>query len=266
MKRLHFTYEMLFEFSEPVRNHRFTLKCIPESNACQRVECVDCRIEPVSKCSESRDSFGNREIYGIVEESHSSFHVKVEGTVFTGPESNENALPPHRLGIFKYPSGYTKPGRHLKEYMASLSFAESWSAYDKGIFLMHKIYEDFVYEKGVTTFLTTAEEAMRLGRGVCQDYAHILIALLRMLRIPARYVVGMMIGEGFSHAWVEMESEGKWYGLDATNNMLVDDNYIKISHGRDYDDCVVNKGVFTGMAKQKQDIRVIVCEEQRSGL
>lgn len=126
---------------------------------------------------------------------------------------------------------------------------------------MHKLHQDFTYEKGVTTFLTTAEEAMTLKKGVCQDYAHILIALLRMMRIPARYVVGMMTGEGFSHAWVEMEADGKWYGLDPTNDVLVDENYIKISHGRDYDDCIVNKGLFTGMASQKQDIRVIVCEK-----
>ena len=58
-----------------------------------------------------------------------------------------------------------------------------------------------------------------------------------------------------------MEAEGKWYGLDPTNDVLVGENYIKISHGRDYNDCIVNKGVFTGMASQKQDIKVIVCEQ-----
>ena len=126
---------------------------------------------------------------------------------------------------------------------------------------MHKLHQDLSYEKGVTTFQTTAEEAMKLKKGVCQDYAHILIALLRMMRIPARYVVGMMIGEGFSHAWVEMEADGRWYGLDPTNDVLVGENYIKISHGRDYNDCIVNKGVFTGMASQKQDISVIGCEQ-----
>ena len=126
---------------------------------------------------------------------------------------------------------------------------------------MHKLHQDLSYEKGVTTFQTTAEEAMKLKKGVCQDYAHILIALLRMMRIPARYVVGMMIGEGFSHAWVEMEADGRWYGLDPTNDVFVGENYIKISHGRDYNDCIVNKGVFTGMASQKQDISVIVCEQ-----
>ncbi len=261
MKTLHFTYEMLFEFSEPVCKHRFTLKCMPVSNDCQQIREACLFIEPLSKCTESTDSFGNKEYYGVVEEAHDRFCVKASGVAVTGVKEFEEALPSHRLGIFKYPSGYTKPGRCLREYMASLPFADRMSVYDRGVFLMHRLHRDFVYEKGVTTFKTTAEEAMELGRGVCQDYAHILITLLRMLKIPARYVVGMMTGEGFSHAWVEMEAEGKWYGLDPTNDMLVNDNYIKISHGRDYDDCVVNKGVFTGLAAQRQDISVIVFEQ-----
>ena len=261
MKTLHFTYEMLFTFSEPVCRHRFTLKCIPVSCECQEVTETELIIEPAVSGTETTDSFGNKEVYGAIEEPHEQFYVKVGGSVITGIRDSEAALPTHRLGIYRYPSDYTHPGDCLKEYMTSLSFEDTVSAYDRGVFLMHKLHQDFSYEKGVTTFQTTAEEAMGLGRGVCQDYAHILIALLRMMRIPARYVVGMMIGEGFSHAWVEMEADGRWYGLDPTNDVLVGENYIKISHGRDYNDCIVNKGVFTGMAAQKQDISVIVCEQ-----
>lgn len=261
MKSLHFTYEMLFEFSEPVCQHRFTLKCMPADSASQRIDSLQCRIFPTGQTSETEDSFGNREIYGVIEEPHQSFQVKVEGVAKTGLGERERASKPHQLGIFRYPSVCTRPGRHLERYMASLSMAKDMSVMDKGVFLMHRLYQDFQYEKGVTDVATTAEEAMGLGRGVCQDYAHILIALLRMHRIPARYVVGMMVGEGFSHAWVEMEEGGAWYGLDPTNDVLVGEDYIKISHGRDYEDCIVNKGVFTGLAEQKQEIRVIVCEQ-----
>lgn len=261
MKTLHFTYEMLFTFSEPVCKHRFTLKCIPIRNGCQEVTETGLIIEPAVSCTETTDSFGNKEVYGVIEEPHEQFLVKVTGSVITGIRDYEDALPAYRLGMYRYPSDYTGPGCCLKEYMASLSFEDTMSTYDRGVFLMHKLHQDLSYEKGVTTFQTTAEDAMKLKKGVCQDYAHILIALLRMMKIPARYVVGMMIGEGFSHAWVEMEADGRWYGLDPTNDVLVGENYIKISHGRDYNDCIVNKGVFTGMASQKQDISVIVCEQ-----
>ena len=261
MKNLHFNYEMLFTFSEPVSRHSFTYKCIPVSTGCQNVKEVNLTITPAVSYTETADSFGNKEIYGIIEEPHEQFCVSVSGSVITGLQGSEEALPPHRLGMFRYPSDYTHPGIALNEYMASLSFGDAVSAYDRGVFLMHRLHQDISYEKGITSYLTTAEEAMGLSKGVCQDYAHILIALLRMMKIPARYVVGMMEGEGFSPAWVEMEADGRWYGLDPTNDVLVGDRYIKISHGRDYNDCIVNKGVFTGTASQKQQIRVIVHEQ-----
>jgi transglutaminase-like putative cysteine protease len=87
-----------------------------------------------------------------------------------------------------------------------------------------------------------------------------MIALLRMSGIPARYVVGMMMGEGFSHAWVEALIDGEWIGFDPTNDKNVDDTYIKISNGRDYQDCIVNRGVFYGCVTQNQNIKVIVSE------
>ena len=103
---------------------------------------------------------------------------------------------------------------------------------------------------------------MALGKGVCQDYSHILLSLCRMEGIPCRYVVGMLIGEGASHAWVEICSEGRWIALDPTNNLVVDDQHIKISAGRDYQDCIINQGIFTGQTRQTQQILVSVKETE----
>lgn len=106
-----------------------------------------------------------------------------------------------------------------------------------------------------------------IAREICrqaspQDYAHIMIALLRHAGIPARYVNGLMIGEGYTHAWVEIYTGEGWYGLDPTNNLHVDDYYIKLAHGRDYKDCILDKGRFLGIAQQKQEIYVKVEEIQ----
>ena len=103
---------------------------------------------------------------------------------------------------------------------------------------------------------------MEMGKGVCQDYAHILIALCHMDGIGARYVVGFMIGEGATHAWVEIMCGGYWYGLDPTNNLMVDETYIKLSHGRDYNDCTVVRGSFYRQASQHQEVYVSVEELQ----
>ena len=114
------------------------------------------------------------------------------------------------------------------------------------------------YRPGATTVRTTAEEALSEGMGVCQDYAHIMIALLRLLGIPARYAAGMMEGEGESHGWAEVNCRGYWYGFDPANNLLVNDRYIKISHGRDAGDCRICRGVFRNPTVQEQSVRVFV--------
>ena len=107
---------------------------------------------------------------------------------------------------------------------------------------------------------TTAEQAWQIGAGVCQDYAHILIALCQMEGIPARYVTGMLIGEGASHAWVEVFAGDRWYPLDPTNDCTVTDSHIKIGTGRDAGDCLINRGIMHGGGTQTQEIRVSVTE------
>ena len=134
---------------------------------------------------------------------------------------------------------------------------------DRACAFMDGLHDRFVYTPGVTDIHTTAEQAMALGQGVCQDYAHILLSLCRMEQIPCRYVVGMLLGEGLSHAWVEIADGERWYALDPTNRLLVDDQHIKISAGRDYTDCTINQGLFVGRTRQTQQAVVSVQEEKK---
>ena len=87
-----------------------------------------------------------------------------------------------------------------------------------------------------------------------------MISLLNLCGCSARYVTGLIIGEGESHAWVEVADDGKWYGLDPTNNILVEDSHIKIGCGRDATECQINRGIMHGGGKQTQDIFVNVSE------
>ena len=158
-------------------------------------------------------------------------------------------------------SPFTEPGDGLKQYFDTLSCIYRMERpYDKALSIMENLEKDFRYCQGVTDVGTTAEEAWRLGCGVCQDWCHIMLGLCRMAGIPCRYVVGMLTGEGYSHAWVEIEEGGFWYALDPTNHMVVKDEHIKISSGRDYHDCIVEKGIFRGGCGQTQKIRVSVEE------
>lgn len=260
MKELHFEYKMRLEFSSFVEKHRFTLKCIPRSNERQEIENLEIMVYPKEFLSNAEDSFGNRCIYGHAEGKHDHFSFKISGTARTGLAPSETAKESHLIGIYKYQTEYTRPGPCIQAFARQFSFGPNTTAYEKAEAYMHGLYGTFQYVQHVTDIYTTAEQAMALGKGVCQDYSHILLSLCRMENIPSRYVVGMLIGEGLSHAWVEICCGGRWIALDPTNNLIVDDSHIKISSGRDYKDCIVNQGVFVGQTKQNQRICVSVSQ------
>jgi transglutaminase-like putative cysteine protease len=128
------------------------------------------------------------------------------------------------------------------------------------------IYCNFRYEKGITTVETTVDEILDHRSGVCQDFAHVCLQLLRTLGIPARYVSGYICpnksglrGEGATHAWVEcwMPNKG-WMGIDPTNNVWVNGYHVKLATGRDFNDCSPVKGTFKGIARQALSVYVSV--------
>lgn len=254
MKKITFQYEMQLDFSSVATNHSFTLKCIPHSD--QRQEILELQIEilPRLQCERGTDSFGNRYIFGNYAEAHSKFYVRMTGIAVTGIQdcvTGEEDL----LVLYRKNDAYTEPGKAICNAFQQF-YEKRETDRETAIYMMHRLYEKFTYQSGATTVQTTAEEAMQQGRGVCQDYSHILLSLCRMAHIPARYVVGMLEGEGASHAWVEVYSDGAWYALDPTNNLVVTDEHVTISHGRNYRDCIINKGVFCGGGSQVQTVQV----------
>ena len=260
MKELHFEYRMKLSFCNPVEKHRFTLKCIPLSDERQKISDLNVEVFPKEFLATDKDSFGNYCIYGYSEGKHDYFSALVSGTARTGLAPWESAKADHHLGMFRYQSEYTVPGPCILSFARQFSFSDDATALDKASAFMTKLYSSYQYVQGVTDIHTTAEQAMALGQGVCQDYSHILLSLCRLEKIPSRYVVGMLMGEGLSHAWVEICSDGHWIALDPTNNLIVDDQDIRISVGRDYRDCIVNQGVFTGQTTQTQEASVLVTE------
>jgi transglutaminase-like putative cysteine protease len=134
------------------------------------------------------------------------------------------------------------------------------------------VFENFKYIKGITSIETTLDEIWKLRAGVCQDFAHILLVMLRLLNIPARYVSGYVCphdnnqrGEGATHAWVEayIPFYG-WIGLDPTNNCIVDDSHVRLAIGRKFSDCSPVKGTYKGTAKQTLEVGVAVSLEDKA--
>ncbi len=128
------------------------------------------------------------------------------------------------------------------------------------------IFQNFTYKKGITTIETTIDEILQYKEGVCQDFAHVLLQLLRTIGIPCRYVSGYicpnkngMRGEGATHAWVEAFIPGRgWRGIDPTNNIWVSASHVKLAVGRNFKDCTPAKGTFKGIAKQHLYVYVSV--------
>lgn len=260
MSKLQFAYHMALTYSQPVSESHYTLKCLPRDTDMQRISDLSISITPDTDYRRGTDSFGNLTVYDNLYSPHDRFTVTVTGKAETwlSVSQRETGYP----AMFRHPYGLNKAGDGIRAYFDSLRPAlPATSPYDTAMALMHRLHEDFVYASGITNVTTTAEEAWRLGRGVCQDYAHIFIALCHLAGIPARYVTGLMLGEGATHAWVEILSGDYWYALDPTNGCIAADAYIKISHGRDASDCMVNKGIVKGFADQKQTVTVLVKKE-----
>ncbi|MGC8541885.1 MAG: transglutaminase family protein, partial [Phycisphaerae bacterium] len=134
--------------------------------------------------------------------------------------------------------------------------------------IMAAINRDFTYQAGVTTVASPVTEMLGHGRGVCQDFAHLMIATLRKLGVPARYVSGYIHagrqsyrGAAQSHAWCEVyfPSAG-WLPFDPTNNCMVGEYFVKVGLGRSYRDVPPHKGVFRGFADESIAVEVLTEE------
>ena len=160
-------------------------------------------------------------------------------------------------GIYLEPTALTAPDKDLRAVAVTLSqgpggqyaLAErvhAWAA------------EAITYQLGVTGVQTPAAMALHLGKGVCQDYAHIMLAVLRQVGIPARYVSGHLLGEGAPHAWVEVLVDDandlglpEVIALDPTHHRRAGLNYITVAVGRDFADVTPTSGTFSGPATGK---------------
>ena len=282
-RELSFYFDTVLNFSGSVTEHNFLLRCIPADKPEQSILSYTLTVYPDGAASLGRDSFGNVVRAGRVVEAHDSFRYTLQGMAY---RDDSLRVPEEAAPFYRYVSPLTQVTPELEAFYESvtkevagntvqvqsgdgatqiqfqgsvqeqnvLSGFCALNALDKAKNLCAKVYEHFTYAPGETNVMTTAGEAFVAGKGVCQDYAHVLIALCRMAGMPARYVSGLFVGEGASHAWAEVWMDGLWYGIDPTHNCLADEKYLKLCVGRDYSDCPLERGVFSGWAEQTQKV------------
>ena len=276
MKTVSFQYKTELVFSSPASEHRFILRILPKSDGRQSIRNLSWHIGPSSTVWRTSDSFGNDALAGFINAPHNHFRFGIEGTAevtdapFTLPGekfSRRHSLHANRSTeefsgllprVLLYPTELTRVHSALADFYNELDRNASGDTLQRVQFFSHAVHTRLRYERGVTVNSTTAQEAFDLGVGVCQDYAHILLALLRLDKIPCRYVAGLASDYGETHAWVEAWIEDRYYGIDPTRDKLIDSGYIALSSGRDFEDCSVERGIYKGACRGTQMISLLM--------
>jgi transglutaminase-like putative cysteine protease len=278
-----------YVYAYPVPVARHVVRMVPVDRPRQRVIASHFSVEPEPvEWSEATDFFGNRVAIIRIGTPHTRFTVRTSARVdvaaaeFPEPEQGPSwedvreeaansfdlspASPVHHL--------YASPAVPLTAAItawAAKSFPAERPMLAGAIDLMNRLHGEFTYDPKATDVSTPPAEAFAIRRGVCQDFAHIMIAGLRGLGLPAAYVSGYirtipppgqkrLEGSDASHAWVMLwcGPETGWIGLDPTNDLIVADDHIVTAFGRDYADVSPLDGVLIGPGSQKVGVAVDV--------
>ena len=246
-----------FAYDGPIAEAYTELRLRPAEGGGQHCSSFRLDTEPPGvRVREYRDNFGNTVHHFDVLESHDRLAVTAVSEVWTPQALVSDRLEPTPLELHDYlaPTRYSPFAEPIRELAAGRPGARE---------LMEAVHARLVYEPGATDVQTRADEVLALGRGVCQDFAHVLLAACRSVGIPARYVSGYLydptlIGDNAaSHAWVDVWDETSgWVALDPTHDREQTDAYVRVAVGRDYDDVPPTRGVYTGAANETLSVRV----------
>ena len=247
MKTLNFSFATKLTFDDYVHDHSFALRVIPPDTEAQKILSCSLNISSSVATKQTIDAFGNNVTAGYIQGDHRFLDFEIKGTAEVDSSKHSIFLMP----CYLYQSEYTVPDEELKGFYSELKDNCTGKPADRAVYFSDILSDLIEYKKGVTTTATTAAEAFAMRAGVCQDFSHILISLLRMDGIPARYIAGLAFCDGETHSWVEYWTGDHWEGIDPANNCPVNDDYLVISMGRDFRDCAIDRGVMFGRYTQQ---------------
>lgn len=241
-----------YEYERPIRNLHHQLIIAPRARHLDQ-ERIDHRLWTThdAPLCHTTDDFGNDVASISIARVEREISFCLESTIARAApldafgQRRHEAIDPRWLDV----SRLTRCDEALRDCAAELRMRYP-EPLDRMQAIVAFVHASMTYTKGVTDVFTTAATALRMGRGVCQDYSHIAIALARACGIGARYASGHLIGEGATHAWVEflVPQGDAWtvYSLDPTYNSATDFRYVVVAIGRDYNDVPPTSGSFSG--------------------
>jgi transglutaminase-like putative cysteine protease len=277
-----------YSYASMVAYAHHVLRLTPINRSGQRVHASALDIDPApAERREGRDFFGNHLTSIKLDHPHDKLVIKVTARVSVDEVSTDSVTTPAWEGVrdaafttndigpaspahFLFASRQVSLDPEIRDYVRE-SFPPDQPVLDGALDVMRRIKADFVYEIGATTVTTTPPMSFALRRGVCQDFAHIMISGLRGLGLPAAYVsgylrsaprpdTGQLTGADAMHAWVLIwcGAEAGWWGLDPTNALLAGADHVTLAIGRDYADVAPIGGVVVASGGQKLDVGVSV--------
>jgi len=270
------THRTLYEYAAPVTVSHHVARLEPRTTNMQGCEKFSLKVFPEPALRKERtDYFGNRLCFFAVQEIHSKLEIITYSRVSVNPARDsapENSTAWEQVAeLFRDPVSpevvdayqFVFDSPHIR---ASMEFADYTArSFGRGVPLLagaadltRRIFEDFKFDPRATTVATPLEEVWQKRRGVCQDFAHLGIACLRSIGLPARYVSGYLrtrppegrprlVGADASHAWFRIFCPGTgWIDFDPTNNVRPADEHIVVAYGRDFGDVSPVAGILTG--------------------
>lgn len=272
-----------YQYAVPVRESVMEVWMQPQKSVRQRLVSFDLEIDPAAQLFSYADSFGNAVYHFDVPQPHDRLIITARAAVESQPP------PPllDRLDMgewdrlrseflrgenfdFLNPHGFARESEALHHYTAEHEIDELRGRDPLTALktLNTKIYESFGYEAGVTRADSPIDDVLKARKGVCQDFAHVMIAICRSWGIPARYVSGYLFTDkkhgdrsdpDATHAWVEVFLPSlRWIGFDPTNNTETTERHIACAVGRDYSDVPPSRGVYKGEAESQLAVGVSV--------
>lgn len=279
-----------YRYDRPIRESVIELRMQPRRTSGQGLVSFEIDADPHAQILSYADSWGNAVHHFDVPHAHVQLDIAVRSVV----ETFGRPPLPQALGMDEWAALASDAVRGESwDFLAMHGFVEETTAlhaFIQGQDLMalkacdplsalfdlnHRLFEAFDYEAGVTEPDSPIDHALTEGRGVCQDFAHIMIAICRRLGVPARYVSGYLYTDretqdrsttGATHAWVEayLPSLG-WVGFDPTNDLAAGERHLTVAFGRDYSDVPPSHGVFKGEAESRLSVGVSVRKTANPG-
>lgn len=276
-----------FEYEEPVRETFMTVFLKPKSSATQHLEAFAITTSPGAELSSYEDSFGNSAHFFDVPGRHDRLTVTAESVVAVHPARDaaraagdpaengpdwkdlENADGP-RLWHFLNPTDLTRPTPMLADFLRREGIERQDTPLDSIRELTRRIPEALTFRAGRTHVDSPIDDALTAKSGVCQDFAHLMLAIVREWGIPARYISGYVFpypgDSAASHAWVECLLPGRgWVEADPANATHPGAQHIRLAAGRDYRDVPPTRGHFLAATREELSVKVRISALEAAG-